>query len=103
MKRIYGMMFCLLLIMICSLSLADVAIDKASFPDKVFRSHVKTYDTDGNGILSDDELLGVTHMFIEAMGIKNLKGIEFFTALEALNCANTGYRKQHGADFAVML
>lgn len=88
MKRIYGVLLFLFLVMACALSMADAGIDEATFPDKFFREYVKTYDTDGDGILSDGELAKVTSMFIGARRIKSLKGIEYFTALESLNCAD---------------
>ena len=88
MKRICGLLNCLLLVMICTFSLADARIDEATFPDKSFRECVKTYDTDGDGILSDGELTAVTYMSVGAKKIKSLKGIEYFISLEGLNCAD---------------
>ena len=63
----------------------DVAINATNFPDETFRTFVKRYDKDSNGILSKSEL-AVTNMSVERQPIKNLKGIEHFTELKRLYC-----------------
>ncbi len=65
-----------------------VAINETNFPDDAFRSHVGQYDTSKGGKLSGDELQKVTTMSVDAMGIVDLKGIEYFTALLDLHCSN---------------
>ena len=81
MKRIIG-----LLALICTLGLADVLVHEANFPDEAFRNIVETFDTDGNGKLSDTELAAVTEISCEEKRITSLKGIEFFESLETLRC-----------------
>ena len=53
MKKIFGIILCVLLIFLCAFALADVEINAASFPDKNFREYVRQFDTDGNGSFSD--------------------------------------------------
>jgi len=67
---------------------ADVAIDATNFPDSKFREIVKGKDIDKNqdGTLGTTEIAAVTELYVEKKGIQNLKGIEFFTALEILYC-----------------
>ena len=63
-----------------------VAVDTFNFPDKNFRDVVKTFDTDDNNILSDTEIAAVKEIDCKGRAITNLKGIEYFTALEDLYC-----------------
>ena len=65
-----------------------VQINSSTFPDSNFRNIVKGKDIDKNqdGMLSTAELAAVTELYVEKKGIQNLKGIEFFTALEILYC-----------------
>ncbi len=65
----------------------DVEINEANFPDANFWRYVQTeFDTDENDRLSSAEIAAVKQIIASTKGIKNLKGIEFFTALETLNC-----------------
>ena len=87
MKKIIGLVFCLLLVSLCAFALADVAINETNFPDAVFREYVGQFDTDSNGSLSDDEMATVKEINLE--GTKNCKsvaGVEYFPELETLNC-----------------
>lgn len=72
----------------------EVAIDKANFPDDVFRKYVKdNHDRDNpkDGVLSQDEISNVTDIGIyNNSNVKSLKGIEHFTALKNLNCHDIG-------------
>ena len=53
----------------------------------LWHAYVQTeFDTDKNDRLSSAEIAAVKEIIAYAKGIKNLKGIEFFTALETLNC-----------------
>ena len=63
-----------------------VAVDTFNFPDKNFCDVVKTFDTDDNNILSDTEIAAVKEIDCKGRAITNLKGIEYFTALEYLYC-----------------
>ena len=67
---------------------ALVQINSSTFPDSNFRNVVKGKDIDKNqdGMLSTAERLAVTDLYVEKKGIQNLKGIEYFTALEILYC-----------------
>ena len=65
----------------------DVAINKANFPDKVFREYVKHQDDDGDGKLSRAEIKAVKEIYLDGMrGITSLKGIEHFVNLTYLHC-----------------
>ena len=85
---------------ICSPVWADVAIDEANFPDEVFREYVSGLDKNNDGSLSDSEIAAVTvidvhkkeyyyyYDFEESEDkISSLKGIEYFTSLESLDCS----------------
>ena len=63
-------------------------ITEENFPDEKFRTYLKTFDTDKDGLLSADELEKVTKIDVNSKEISDLKGIELFTALEGLDCGN---------------
>ena len=64
----------------------DVQINSANFPDEKFREFVKQYDKDNSGTLTGTELAAVTSMNVKDKGIKDLKGIEYFSELTYLVC-----------------
>lgn len=64
-----------------------VPIDSASFPDPAFLRWVQGKDTDGDGALSQAEREAVTRMDLRKLGIQDLSGLEWFDALEELNCS----------------
>ena len=64
----------------------SIAINAQNFPDDAFRTFVANYDTDKNNLLSPEELATVTKMECRDLGIADLTGIVYFTALEELNC-----------------
>lgn len=62
-----------------------VIIDEYYFPDPIFRQWVlDNVDGDGNGILTEDEIGIITVIDVHGMGIHDLTGIGYFTALEKL-------------------
>ena len=72
-------------------SYASVIISTDTFPDEVFRACVSSeFDINHDGILSGDELAGVTSMdnsiFASYDIIQDLKGIEYFTELTLFQC-----------------
>lgn len=67
--------------------ITSVKINESYFPDAVFRKYVAdNFDKDGDGVLSAEEIATVTELNIEACGISDLTGIEYFTDLAFLNC-----------------
>lgn len=76
----------------------DIAIDDTSvFTDEGFREYLSIgyhyvdgtkirIDTDGNGILSQDERMAVKNMDVRGYAVYGLKGIEYFTELRELDC-----------------
>lgn len=68
---------------------ADITIDATRFPDEVFRQYVETYfDTNQDNVLSEEEIAAVTNIEVYSQGISSLKGIEYFTNLQTLDCSN---------------
>lgn len=67
---------------------SGLAIDKNNFPDANFRAVISgsDYDSDGNGYLSDYEISRIINVDCEGCGVKSLKGIEHFSALQGLWC-----------------
>ncbi len=68
-----------------------VAINSTNFPDDTFRSIVEnSVDPNNDGVLTNAEIALITFMNVSGQGILSLKGIEYFTALEDLDCSNNG-------------
>lgn len=66
-----------------------IPIDPAHFPDENFRDRVAFYcGKDDGGTLSQDELDGVTELYVVHANIKDLTGIELFPNLKKLDCKN---------------
>lgn len=78
-----------ILALLCTSAMADsIKIDSKHFPDSQFRKLVKKYcDTDKDGILSETEAMVVTVINVHKRGIKSLEGIQYFPALNKLDCS----------------
>ena len=76
-----------------SAAAGDVTINSTNFPDANFRSVVAQADANGNGVLSAAERQEVEGFFLGGSNIKNLKGIEFFTGLQYLDCTDNQLTK----------
>ena len=87
MKRILSAL--MVLFVMASCACADVEISAANFPDNIFRAYVReTCDDNNDGILTDEDLEYPGWIDVSGQGISSLKGIEFFTGLNGLNCEN---------------
>lgn len=65
----------------------DISLDSEHFPDAAFRAYlIETFDTDHNGVLSDDERSIVGSLFISNKQIESLSGIQYFPNLESIIC-----------------
>ena len=65
-----------------------IAIDETNFPDAVLRDYlVENYDFAKDGILTDEEIRNTKVLYITWDYVENMKGIEYFTALEELDCS----------------
>jgi len=72
----------------------DVPINALTFPDGNFRQYIlnNVDTTSPKGVLSQTEMQKVTQMDIAMRGIKNVKGLEYFTSLKDLNCRRNDIR-----------
>ena len=68
-----------------------IEINEENFPDVTFRTYVdESFDTTNDNILTADEIEVVTEIDLWSPGITtvtDLTGVEYFTALESLNCS----------------
>ena len=90
-KKLLSILLCLVMVVgllpTAVFAADEVAINETNFPDQNFRNYVQTeFDKDGDKKLSSEEIAAVKEIIASTKGIKTLKGIEFFTALETLNC-----------------
>jgi hypothetical protein len=62
-----------------------------SIPDSIFEQALinQEIDSDGNinGRVLTSDIINVTNLFLQGLGINNLTGIEDFDSLENLNCS----------------
>ena len=66
-----------------------VALDETHFPDDVFREYLAVHaDLSQNDSLSVQEIAALTTLDVSGMGIRSLKGLEFLTALQRLDCSD---------------
>lgn len=65
-----------------------IALSSVNFPDANFLAELKQFDTDNDGYLSTAEIAAVTAINVSGKNISSLAGIEYFTALQTLNCSN---------------
>ena len=63
---------------------ADIEINETTFPDENFRSWILAQSYGQDGVLTDEEIAGVTKISLTSKKIYSLKGIEYFTELTFL-------------------
>ena len=67
--------------------LVGIAIDETNFPDAAFRQCLfDYYKFAKDGILTDEEIKNTTTLDVSFYNVESLKGIEYFSALEELDC-----------------
>ena len=68
----------------------NIIIDATNFPDDNFRKYLSEQDYGKDGIITEEELKTIRYISVNSYpgGIVSLQGIEFFTALEKLDCNN---------------
>lgn len=68
--------------------MGGTAINEENFPDSVFRTYVEeSFDKDGSGDLSEEEIAAATNISVSDKGIRSLSGISCFTELVSLDCS----------------
>ena len=90
-KRIWLMLVLLMACLLCSGAAEEdrgVKLNDKHFPDYVFWKTVKKFDRNDNGYLSAEEIERITVVDLQGKGAESLKGIEYLTSLEVLNCEN---------------
>ena len=66
-----------------------IEINSTNFPDANFRSYLLTLYP--NGYLTQYDIANLTSLNVSNKGISNMKGIEYFTALQKLYCWNNSF------------
>ena len=92
MKKCIWLMLVLLTVCLLCYAAAEedrgVKLNGEHFPDDVFWKTVKRFDRNDNGYLSAEEIERITVVDLQGKGAESLKGIEYLTSLEVLNCEN---------------
>ncbi|MDR1224939.1 MAG: hypothetical protein LBL07_18980 [Tannerella sp.] len=79
---------CILLFAVAGCRDEDELIPREAFPDLLFEQYMlQNFDTDGDGLISLHEAKAVREIDCSNMRITSLKGIQYFTSLETLNCS----------------
>lgn len=66
----------------------DTDFSQAMTDERFLEYCLRNFDLNGDGILSEDEILLVLEIDVAGKGIESLEGIECFLNLEILNCYN---------------
>lgn len=66
--------------------LADVTINSTNFPDANFRNDLLSKSWGKDGIITTAEISARKKLIFNNKGIKNFKGIQYFTSCEELQC-----------------
>jgi len=80
------------IVIIITISVADVAINTDNFPDINFRSYISGL-VGWRNVITTEEIAKTTLINVSGKNISNLKGIEYFTALDSLICSNNQLKK----------
>lgn len=64
-----------------------VEINETTFPDSAFRSFLQSKDYGADSKLTKEELDNVKELLLPMRDIQDLKGIEYFTSIEKLDCS----------------
>lgn len=69
-----------------------IAVNAINFPDEAFREYIlKNFDTNGDYFLYPRETKNIKELYLSGSGVESLKGLEYFDALEILEC---GYNRE---------
>ena len=64
-----------------------IVINSANFPDDILRNDLLESVYGQDGVLTEQEIMSIFQIDVHDMGIKSLKGIEFFTSVKNLDCS----------------
>ncbi len=63
-------------------------INEENFPDENFRNYLLSQTYGADGVLTAFEISRLTELYVGGKEIASLKGIEFFTAVERIDCSS---------------
>ena len=78
-------MMMLMTTIICQAAWTGVEINERSFPDVNFRNWLLSQPYGKDGVLTEKEIAEIAEINVSNKDIHDLKGIEYFTAVESLN------------------
>ena len=65
----------------------SISINEDNFPDENFRNYLLYNEYGSDGLLTEEEITQIKSLYVKDHNIYSLKGIEFLTALEELECS----------------
>ena len=65
----------------------SIEINAENFPDVNFRNWLLEQDYGRDGVITEEEINGITEISVRERNISSLQGIEYFTALTGLSCS----------------
>ena len=66
----------------------NIEIDETNFPDANFRNYLLEQDYGTDGIITSDEIEGITDITVSGKDIESLEGIGYFKNIQYLYCDN---------------
>ncbi|MCL2811648.1 MAG: hypothetical protein FWD25_07145 [Clostridia bacterium] len=63
------------------------SVSAIQFPDPRFEAEVRSIIEKPIGVITANDVAKITELYVSELGIEDLTGIEYFTALEILDCA----------------
>ena len=94
MKRFIVLMLAFVIVTLsASAGLAVVAINETNFPDSTLRGYMNNFDTNGDKILSNNEIINATSVSISDSSLRSLEGIKHLTALQDLYCSYSSIKE----------
>jgi len=93
MKTVKLLLISLFVLLSASTTWADIKINEKNFPNTNFRTWLLSQEYGKDGVLTDKEIASVEEIIVDSLDIKNMKGIEYFTALKKLSCSSNELAK----------
>ena len=94
MKKAVCFAIILFALLVCAVAMADpIDISSKYFEDPNFQEFLLQLPEGSDGVLTDEEIDGITKLEVNKENIRSLKGIKLFTELSVLDCSDNSIEK----------